>query len=322
MIKKRDILKFFFYFGTGYTIVHGLLFLVILTNHNLYNQILYHYSENVFWYLIYFIFPCTIGIMTYLLFRNYQIKKWQRILFTVILIAQLISTFGASVLNYHYWGYAFRRPVVFHEISKASEVLTCTQVSNMDSTGIGGFHIVFDSTDELNDLIGRRDPYYGTTDRVFMVLQDISHLNHHAGNFEKVNKDNKLKIAPSVLTAIEKKIKESNRLHSNSYSGVSSGLYGYLLEFNTNAGNKFLNVSLKGREVANDHYPFYEFLFKLENEGYKLKKYRRFYTDIAGIEGIEIGYFGPLLSLAISIIGILGCLIMFTIRKIMIKNKE
>jgi hypothetical protein len=66
-------------------------------------------------------------------------------------------------------------------------------------------------------------------------------------------------------------------------------LTGIALEAKGREGQRYLFVAATGRQVSNDHYPYYEFLFQEAGQGAapKLLSHRRLYYDVAGMEGAE-----------------------------------
>jgi hypothetical protein len=52
---------------------------------------------------------------------------------------------------------------------------------------------------------------------------------------------------------------------------------------------RVLLVGLEGREISDDHHPYYELLINAETG--LIVANRRFYWDVAGLEGLEVGPF-------------------------------
>jgi hypothetical protein len=318
--KTIDIL---IYSATGFTIAHGLLSFLMTINRQLYDNISLHYSDSLTWYFIFFFVPLLAGLTFYLWLKNKYISKGLKILFGSLFILQLAFTLTASIMNYKYWGYAFKRPPVFNEILCADKVLTCSRVSNIDSTGIKPLHVVEDTTKSLDDLYGRKDFYYGTSDRIFMVFQDRAHINGHLYDFPKIYNNPELKASKDHLFSIDKQIKESNLVDKGEKNWDTSGqLNGIVTEFVTEDNTKYIFAGLSGGQVSNDHYPKYEFLFAVKNNQYELIKKQRFYTDVAGIEGLEYANIAPFFSLLLTAIGLVVAIIIGTTNKILKRNKQ
>ena len=75
-------------------------------------------------------------------------------------------------------------------------------------------------------------------------------------------------------------------------------LSGIVVEALGQDGRPLLFVGVRGGEVSNDHYPYYEFLFTTDSPGAlpKLLSSQRFYYDVAGIEGAEWPVFLPVFA--------------------------
>jgi hypothetical protein len=318
--KTIDIL---IYTATGFTIAHGLLSFLTAGNRQLYDTISLHYSDSFIWYFIFILVPLLAGLTFYFWLKNRYIYKGLKMLFGTFFILQLAFTVTASIINYNYWGYAFKRPPVFNEILTAEKVLTCSGVSNIDSTGIKPLHILLDTTKSMDNLYGRKDFYYGTSDRIFMVFQDRAHINGYLHDFPKIYNNPDLKASKNILLSVDKQIRESKLIDKGENSWDTSGkLNGILTEFLSVDNTKYIFAGLSGGQVSNDHYPFYEFLFVEKNKQYELIKKQRFYTDVAGIEGLEYSNIAPFFSLLLTAIGLIGAIIIGKTNRRIIKSRK
>jgi len=316
---RQEAIDILIYTATGFTIAHGLLSFLTVGNRQLYDNISLHYSDSLTWYFIFFLVPLLAGLTFYLGLKNKYVSKGLRILFWAFLILQLAFTLTASIMNYNYWGYAFKRPPVFNEILNADKVLTCSRVSNIDSTGIKLLHVVSDTTKSMDDLYGRKDFYDGTSDRIFMVFQDRAHVNGHLYDFPEIYKNPELKISNNIIQTLETQIKETNLIDIGETSGQLNGIF---TEFVTDDNAKYIFAGLRGGQVSNDHYAYYEFLFIEKDNQYKLIKKQRFYTDVAGIEGLEYANIAPFFSLLLTAVGLVGAIIIGTTNRIMKSRKQ
>jgi hypothetical protein len=318
--KTTDIL---IYTATGFTIAHGLLAFLTASNRQLYNNISLHYSDSLTWYYIFFLVPLLAGLTFYFWLKNNYISKGLKKLFGSLLILQLTFTLTASILNFNYWGYAFKRPAVFSEILKADKVLTCSRVSNINSTGIKPLHVTIDTSKSLDNLYGRKDFYYGTSDRIFMVFEDRAHINGYLSDFPKIYNNPELKASQNILLTIDKQIKESKLIDKGEKNWDTSGqLNGIITEFTTEDNEKYIFAGLSGGQVSNDHYPKYEFLFAEKNNQYEPVKKQRFYTDVAGIEGLEYANIAPFFSLLLTAMGLVCTIIIGTTNRIIKSRKQ
>ena len=65
-------------------------------------------------------------------------------------------------------------------------------------------------------------------------------------------------------------------------------LCGVVVEAKDRTGKNYLFFGGNGRQVSNDHYPYYEFLFEMPDNGEaRMVSSNLFYYDVAGVEGFE-----------------------------------
>ena len=325
MATRQKIIDAIIYISTGFTVGHGLLFLMIVANRNLYSTLSYHYSDNITWYVLMFVLPLILGVSFYFWIRRKIIAKGIKILFGFIFILQLAFTIISATKNLDYWGYAFKRPTIFKEITNANTILQCSKVTNYDSTGLKSLYVVIDTTENFENLFGRKDPYYGNVDRPFMVFQDNSHKHGDLYDFSNVYYDTTKNLPSNELESIETQIQKTGIIDKGeqkfNYDHLGQ-LNGVLTKFQTVDNKTYIFAGLRGREISNDHYPFYEFLFIEKNGSSILIKKQKFYTDFAGIEGLEYSNIAPIFSLMLTIVGILVLTILLTINKIMTNRKR
>ncbi len=325
MTTRQKLIDAIIYISAGFTVGHGLLFLMIIANRNLYNTLIYHYSDNITWYVLMFGFPLVVGLAFYYWAKKKIISKSIKILFGIVFILQLSFTIISGSKNLDYWGYAFKRPTVFKEINNASTLLQCSKVSNYDSAGLKSLYVVIDTTEDFENLFGRKDPYYGNVDRPFMVFQDNSHQHGDLYDFSNVYYDTTKKLPPIELENINAQIQKTGIIDKGeqkfNYDHLGQ-VDGVVTKFRTDDNKTYILAGLWGREISNDHSPFYEFLFIKENGNYNLTKKQKYYTDFAGIEGLEYANLAPIFSLLVTVIGSTILTIILTIEKIMTNRKK
>jgi hypothetical protein len=74
-------------------------------------------------------------------------------------------------------------------------------------------------------------------------------------------------------------------------------LHGLVYELEGAGGEALMLVAARGGEVSDDHYPYYEVLFEGDGQGgWRLASTRRFYFDVAGMEGAEFPVLGVMFS--------------------------
>src|SRR5690349_4127171 len=116
-MRSQSRLDLFTFIIVGFTVAHGLLSALPFVSNQLYYLITYHYSDYLIWYLLFFILPLLTGIAVCFWMRNMRVSKGLRIVFYSVAVVQIVFTIGACTKNYNYWGYFFRRPTVFGEVS-------------------------------------------------------------------------------------------------------------------------------------------------------------------------------------------------------------
>lgn len=125
------------------------------------------------------------------------------------------------------------------------------------------------------------------------------------------------------MLSIDKQINESKLVDQGEIKWDTSGqLNGIITEFITEDNEKYIFAGLNGGQVSNDHYPKYEFLFAENNNQYELIKKQRFYTDIAGIEGLEYANLSPFFSFLLTAIGLICAIIIGTTNRIIKSRKQ
>lgn len=292
-----------------------LIWLIFIINRNLAETINYHYSDSLFWYFIWFIFPILTSILISIKFQLKFLKQIGIILLPILLVGTLIIGY----LNSDYWGYWFKRPTVFNELKEASLIVSITDIKK--PFGKDDFSIDLDTT-ITKELYGREDLYYGNFDRPIMTFLDNAHIKPDLYYWYEISKDKNEKITKPELNIITKSIQNSNFLiqpESKSYTERANRFSGRIIEFETD-NNNFYHIALKSGEVENDHYPFYEFLINTKNPN-KIIKRQVFYTDVAGIEGFEYANFAGLFEfLALIIIGFI--VLIFNGIRLIVKRKK
>lgn len=325
MTTIKKVIDSSIYIATGFTVAHGLLFFLIIANNNLWCTLSFHYSDNLIWYVLMFGLPLIAGIAFYLWLESKIMARSIKILFGLIFILQLGFTIIAATMNYNYWGYAFKRPLVFKEIAKANTILQCSKVANYDSTGLIPLYPVNDTTKNFENLFGRKDPYYGNIDRIFMVFQDNSHQQGDLYNFSKVYYDTTKNVPSLELESINDQIQKTGFIDKGeekfNYDYLGQ-LDGVITKFQTTDSSIYVFAGLRGREVSNDHYPFYEFLFVEKDGSCNLFKKQKYYTDISGLEGIEYANIAPAFSSLLTIVGFFVLTILLTINQILSKRRK
>jgi hypothetical protein len=203
----------------------------------------------------------------------------------------LLPLVAAFWINHEMWGYFVSRPAVDRRIADAPQVETITIVDTRtdvrsNSTFSG------QPIQEVGYYIQehpQEGDYYVLEGRVLRALQHRQTLpaDPHV-------------IPNGRLGSLYQLLESTGRLEDGEpgYTDAKQ-LGGIVVEARGRDGRPLLFVGARGRQISNDHYPYYEFLFTSDSPDgpWKLLSFQRFYYDVAGIEGVEWPAFLPVLAL-------------------------
>jgi hypothetical protein len=189
------------------------------------------------------------------------------------------------------WRYYLARPAVDWRIVEARQVETVTHVETKrdlsDNIAFSGVPVA-----DVGPLIqdGPEGDYYVLEGRVLRALK-----NRHA-----------LPAEPRAMSAERLRglyqALDATGVLENGESGYAYAkeLSGVVVEALGSDGRPLVFAGVRGGQVSNDHYPFYEFLFERDSPGGQLKllSSERFYFDTAGYEGLEWPFWLPYYAIA------------------------
>ena len=219
---------------------------------------------------------------------------WRRpgAVFGLLLAGSLALAFlGAIVLSKHYWGYFFARPGADETIVGARHVASATPVrASTDERGDIGFAVSDRASIDEFLSYSRSDHYSWPEARVLIAFDDRGLLSRSTA----LMSDERLS---SVYALVDK-----TGILVDGETGYDEArmLRGVVVEADSVEGAPLLVVAAKGSEVSNDHYPYYELIFSQDSQsetGWRLISHRRFFFDVAGIEGMEWPWMFLLLSM-------------------------
>jgi hypothetical protein len=120
------------------------------------------------------------------------------------------------------------------------------------------------------------DAYYCTTERIPFDLA-------RRGVASVV-----VSVPDGLLRALERSLADATFLRpaEAGYRG-NSRLYGVIASGLDSEGRPSTAVGLGGRELSNDHYPYYEVAALIAGNRLEIRSARVFFYDVAGIEGAE-----------------------------------
>jgi hypothetical protein len=221
---------------------------------------------------------------------------WLRHLLKVILwgtgVVAVLSFVAAIVISRVYWGFFFHRPGMDSRISQVERVQSVTALQTqeqVDGTMRFVYHDGYDIADRLSVCRDDRPSisYYCLDERILAALDDLGELPAEPERMPETD-----------LARLYHTLKTTQLLHLGAPGYDRAGeLVGIAVVADARDGQRVLIVGVAGGEVSNDHHPYYEFLFRLPEEGTSpiLLSSRRFYYDVAGYEGLH----GPRIFLVI-----------------------
>lgn len=296
------ILRYFGFCSIVFVLCHTLILTLNLINHDLFKIIQYHHSNSLTWYLIYFIGPTTISLLAGLwLYKKFINIKVLSAIGIINLTVLLTTNILVAYMSHDYWGYAFRRPAIFSEAESALKIINASTVYSVDKNGQKEF--VLDTSKTDDDLYGREDPYYGNRDRIFMTFQDNASKYGYLYDWHKILTDSSKTISKNTLNQLTEIIYSLSFIEPGEGNwDTSRNLRGEIIEFITEDSVKYYYSGLSGGQVANDHFPFYEFLFTEKGGQIRLEKKNKHFYDVAGIEGLEYSTIEPIIMTLVFII--------------------
>ncbi|MBP7274814.1 MAG: hypothetical protein KBA51_01265 [Kiritimatiellae bacterium] len=193
-------------------------------------------------------------------------------------VAGILFLMSVAVSRY-YWGYYLSRPPVPDEIREERRVLAVIPIRTQTDAE-GQRRIVVQPDFVLADQLarGREDPYYCLYERLLLALEERKALPETvAADLSDLPELHALIRATGILAKAEPGYDDADEL-----GGVAILAEGP-------AGGQRLFLGVCGPQVSNDHYPYYEMLF--ESAGgtgsFSYIRGRRFFYDVAGMEGVE-----------------------------------
>jgi hypothetical protein len=237
---------------------------------------------DVHWATLLIMAGLTYGLATgvaHLTLRGGRRRHPWRILLGSIGGTLLLAFLAAAVVSKGLWGYYLSRPPLDRRIAEAPKVVSVTSVGTMTD---GAERTLAPNPDYSIDRLieyGRNDAYYSLGERSLIALKDGGKLPTSPPQ-----------MSPDRLARLYGVLERTGRLEAGE-SGYdhAKDLRGVVIEAEGADGVPLLFAGVQGREVSNDHYPYYEFLFSGGGEAVEpvLLSAQRFYFDVAGIEGME-----------------------------------
>lgn len=228
-------------------------------------------------------------------------RPWRPVAILLVVVGLVGAVAFAVAVGFsrYYWGYFLSRPDPDRRIFDATRVVSATPVYTFVGED-GTPRLAVDAPQEgkgTSDRLlrgvdeGADDPYYDLDTRVQRVLLRRGLLPAPEGR----------QLAPERLESLYARLLATGRIDLGGYPGTME-LDGVVIEAAGPKGEPLLFVGVRSGAVSNDHHAYYEFLFSdppgapANSPPLSVKK---FYYDVAGIEGIE----WPMFALAIGVVG-------------------
>ena len=217
-----------------------------------------------------------------------------------------LAFLGSIGLSKWYWGYFFKRPGLLNAAKTITKVERVIPVKTASCDTPDQCEFIVDGSNTLDQSLNhtQQDPYYSLIERILVHLQARGALPN------SFRQDPYYSLSERILLHLQ-----ARRMLPNSFSQDLDGiaalyaalmqtpiiadpdpgyfdahqLQGIVLIGATVHGEQRVFVGAKGRQLSNDHYPYYEAVFKIEADGETVTYLngQRFFFDVAGIEGFE-----------------------------------
>lgn len=206
-----------------------------------------------------------------------------RTLLMVILATASLAFIAAISISRAYWGYWFTPPPLDPRVVNAASIVSHSAFDTTREKD-GTLRCVLAPSLNLNKRLPwipapgySRDSDYSFREREEDVFRQRGLLNTDAAGF------------PTERLANLHSILDRTGLLLGGSKGYADAklLSGRVWELKSADHQPLLFVSAQGREVSNDHYPYYEILFDNANpDNPVLLSHNRFFYDVAGFEGV------------------------------------
>ena len=235
------------------------------------------------------------------LIKAVQLRRPATAYCLVAVVAVIVAFLVSIVLSKFEWGYFFARPDVLSEVGEIARVNAVVPV--ITQTNESGKRVfVADADYSFSERIasGKADSYYCLDARILIELERRNLLPEAPATH--------LDELPDVYSLVQ-----ASGMLETSEPGYdsASGLRGVVVDAVDSSGDRLLFLGLKGGQVSNDHYPYYEVLFRQPKgvSGLSFARGQRFFYDLAGMEGFE----WDVVWLVLTVPAIVGAFVIFTI---------
>lgn len=282
-------------------------------------HVTYNYANHFVWGCMYFYIPTLVSLLGgFIIFQNYSKSKLKKIFEywgILNLILLLTTNVTLAIHSKMYWGYYFKRPVIFEQVKAALEIENASEVHTINVKDQKQFLI--DKEPKKQILLGRVEPYYWNEDRIFMTFESRHTYRGNLTEWNSILNDSSQSISDCNLVQIRDIIYRDSFIENGSGNYFTHrDVFGPIVEFTTDKGDRFIYAGLRSDQIANDHYPFYEFLFAEENGKLKMLKRQKYYFDDAGREYEEFSFWEPVILILLTLVELIAFALIILIRYI------
>jgi hypothetical protein len=193
-----------------------------------------------------------------------------------IATATSLSLTLGIVCSLLYWRYPFRPPALLSELREISVVEQLSEVGGLNPAR-GMLNIVQVAGLPAGSTVLRNTDYVDNP--TYRILRHLRAHNIGIELFEPLSAE----LAYSVWRAAD----EAGMLLDGSPERTNTKtLNGFIGIARLKNGSRIAFATLAGDEYSNDHYPYYEFVIRLDDPKVRIVNLQWFYFDIAGMEGM------------------------------------
>ena len=228
----------------------------------------------------------------------------------VAAILVTLSFLGAISISKSYWGYWISPPKLLPQASLIAAVNAVAAFkTELDASGKPV--VVADPSYSLEALLdaGRKSGDDSFEERILVALDDRKLLpNSFSTNMAILPELSRLVSSTGVL------------VKSTAGYDSSAQLNGTAVEATDKDGNRYLLLGLRGGQLSNDHYPYYELFFQEDRatQFWSLIHHQHYFYDAAGLEGFE----WPVLLLLLSIVLVPLGMVVFTVGRFVVRKRS
>lgn len=209
------------------------------------------------------------------IFVRYRMKRpIGRPDFLAVGVIVAVSLVASGIINYQVWGFVLKRPGVLDIVAEIEKVDSASMLE-LDSFDDDPLRFV-PTKETVQHVLLYRDvyPYH-------IMYHRAAHLLADQGSFTLPVS----RVSEEIVENLFALLDESGKLEKGEPGHDSTGyLEGLVLAGQNSDKEEILFVGMRGWQVSNDHYPYYDFAFVREDGEYKLHSFQRWYFDIAGWE--------------------------------------